>query len=132
MLEYRPNQHSFNNPSFFLSNRKFYQPALMTQLDKEIITSLSKFMDPLQIAYRHKCSTYYAITFSFHAALTHLDGKMSNYVKMQFVDYSSAFYKIILFILTIKLNSVSLDLQFPDKQTNMSQLHSPLVLCEVS
>ncbi len=47
-------------------------------------------LDPLQFAYRSNRSTDDAIAFTLHTALSHLEN-MNTYVRMLFVDYSSAF-----------------------------------------
>ncbi|XP_055724603.1 uncharacterized protein LOC129815157 [Salvelinus fontinalis] len=63
------------------------------RLVKDHITStLSDTLDPLQFAYRPNRSTDDAITL--HTALTHLD-KRNTYVRMLFIDYSSAFNTIV-------------------------------------
>ncbi len=51
-------------------------------------------LDPLQFAYRSKRSTDDAIAFTLHTALSHLENK-NTYVRMLFVDYSSAFNTIV-------------------------------------
>ncbi|KAK1801994.1 hypothetical protein P4O66_022225 [Electrophorus voltai] len=82
-----------------------YRPVALTsvvmkcfeELVRDFITSsLPASMDPLQFAYRHNRSTDDAIAHLLHTTLTHLDKGRGNYVKMLFVDYSSAFNTIIL------------------------------------
>ncbi|KAK1805735.1 hypothetical protein P4O66_001999 [Electrophorus voltai] len=73
-----------------------------------ITSSLPASMDPLQFAYRHNCSTDDAIAHLLHTTLTHLDEGRGNYVKMLFVDYSSAFNTIIPSLLTTKLEDLGL------------------------
>ncbi len=51
-------------------------------------------LDPLQFAYRSNRSTDDAIAFTLHTALSHLENK-NTYVRMLFVDYSSAFNTIV-------------------------------------
>ncbi|KAK3516299.1 hypothetical protein QTP70_009421 [Hemibagrus guttatus] len=68
-----------------------------------IISSLPDTLDPLQFAYCPNRSTDDAISHLLHTSLTHLDTRKGNYVKMLFVDYSSAFNTIILSTLTTKL-----------------------------
>lgn len=51
-------------------------------------------LDPLQFAYRPNRSTDDAIAVALHTALTHLD-KRNTYVRMLFIDYSSAFNTIV-------------------------------------
>lgn len=63
-------------------------------------------LDSLQFAYRPNCSTDDAFTHLLHKALDHLDKMRGNYVKMLFVDYSSAFSTIIPSKLTLKLENL--------------------------
>ncbi|KAK1795823.1 hypothetical protein P4O66_009846 [Electrophorus voltai] len=65
-------------------------------------------MDPLQFAYRHNRSTDDAIAHLLHTTLTHLDEGRGNYVKMLFVDYSSAFNTIIPSRIPTKLEDLGL------------------------
>ncbi len=51
-------------------------------------------LDPLQLAYRSNRSTDDAISFTLQTALSHLENK-NTYVRMLFVDYSSAFNPIV-------------------------------------
>ncbi len=55
-----------------------------------ICSVLPASLDPLQFAYRSNRSTDDAIAFTLHTALSHLENK-NTYVRMLFVDYSSAF-----------------------------------------
>ncbi|KAI2643798.1 hypothetical protein H4Q32_029977 [Labeo rohita] len=61
---------------------------------RNIKTSLPNTLDPLQFAYRPNRSTDDAISSTLHLALTHLENKDS-YVRMLFIDFSSAFNTII-------------------------------------
>ncbi|KAK1788979.1 hypothetical protein P4O66_015871 [Electrophorus voltai] len=88
-----------------------YHPVALTsvvmkcfeKLVRDFITSsLPASMDPLQFAYSHNRSTDDAIAHLLHTTLTHLDKGRGNYVKMLFVDYSSAFNTIIPSLLTTK------------------------------
>ncbi len=71
----------------------------------KIKTSLPNTLDPLQFAYRPNRSTDGAISSTLHLALTHLENKDS-YVRMLFIDFSSAFITIIPQQLINKLNSL--------------------------
>uniref|UniRef100_A0AAY4CU68 Anion exchange protein n=1 Tax=Denticeps clupeoides TaxID=299321 RepID=A0AAY4CU68_9TELE len=74
--------------------------------DEELGHRLSSFLDtlnPLQFAYCPNRSTDDTISHLLHTALTHLDTQKGNYVKMLFIDYSSAFNTIIPSTLTTKL-----------------------------
>ncbi|KAK1792027.1 hypothetical protein P4O66_001757 [Electrophorus voltai] len=94
-----------------------YRPVALTsvvmkcfeKLVRDFITSsLPASTDPLQFAYRHNRSTDDAIAHLLHTTLTHLDEGRGNYVKMLFVDYSSAFNTIIPSLLTTKLGDLGL------------------------
>ncbi|KAI2646120.1 hypothetical protein H4Q32_023831 [Labeo rohita] len=73
-----------------------------------MISSLPDTLDPLQFAYRPNRSTDDAISHLLHTSLAHLDTRKGNYVKMLFVDYSSAFTTIIPSTLTMKLEYLGL------------------------
>ena len=51
-------------------------------------------LDPLQFAYCPNRFTDDAISISLHIALSHMD-KRNTYVRMLFIDYSSAFNTIV-------------------------------------
>ncbi len=69
---------------------------------------LPSSLDPLQFAYRNNRSTDDAIAFTLHTALSHLD-KRNTYVRMLFVDYSSAFKTIVPSKLVVKLRALGLN-----------------------
>ena len=73
-----------------------------------ITSSLPVTLDPLQFAYRPNRSTDDAIAITMHTALSHLD-KRNTYVRMLFIDYSSAFNTIVPSRLIIKLETLGLD-----------------------
>ncbi len=73
-----------------------------------IKTRLPNTHDPLQLAYRPNRSTDDAISSTLHLALTHLENKDS-YVRMLFIDFSSAFNTIIPQQLINKLNLLGLN-----------------------
>ncbi len=75
---------------------------------QKIKTSLPNTLDPLQFAYRPNRSTDDAISTTLHLALTHLENKDS-YVRMLFIDFSSAFNTIIPQQLINKLNLLGLN-----------------------
>ncbi|KAK1792853.1 hypothetical protein P4O66_012763 [Electrophorus voltai] len=83
-----------------------------------ITSSLPASTDPLQFAYRHNRSTDDAIAHLLHTTLTHLDKGRGNYVKMLFVDYSSAFNTIIPSLLTTKLGDLGLHTSLCDWISN--------------
>ncbi len=74
----------------------------------KIKTSLPNTLDPLQFAYRPNHSTDDAISSTLHLALTHLENKDS-YVRMLFIEFSSAFNAIIPQQLINKLNLLGLN-----------------------
>ncbi|KAK6312807.1 hypothetical protein J4Q44_G00161540, partial [Coregonus suidteri] len=65
-------------------------------------------LDPLQFAYRPNRSTDDAISIALHTALSHLD-KRNTYVRMLFIDYSSAFKNIVPTKLITKLRTLGLN-----------------------
>ncbi len=67
-----------------------------------ICSVLPALLDALQSAYRSNRSTDDAIAFTLHTALSHLENK-NTYVRMLFVDYSSAFNTIVPATLVAKL-----------------------------
>ncbi|KAI5619000.1 gastrula zinc finger protein XlCGF28.1-like [Silurus asotus] len=75
---------------------------------RHIKTQLPPSLDPMQFAYRPNPSTDDAISTTLHLALTHLDNKDS-YVRMLFIDFSSAFNKIIPQHLIEKFNLLGLN-----------------------
>ncbi len=72
-----------------------------------ICSVLPASLDPLQFAYRSNRSTDDAIAFTLHTALSHLENK-NTYVRMLFVDYSSAFNTIVPATLVAKLQTLDL------------------------
>ncbi len=75
---------------------------------QKIKNSLPNTLDPLQFAYRPNRSMDDAISSTLHLALTHLENKDS-YVRMLFIDFSSAFNTIIPQQLINKLNLLGLN-----------------------
>ena len=73
-------------------------PIIMKCFERLVLShikaTLPPTLDPYQFAYRAKRSTEDAICSALHPALTHLDNKDS-YVRMLFIDFSSAFNTII-------------------------------------
>ncbi|KAI4879509.1 hypothetical protein NFI96_030060 [Prochilodus magdalenae] len=93
-----------------------YQPIALTQIDTKcfeklvmahIKATIDVTVDPHQYAYRGNRSTDDAISSVVHTALTHLEQKNS-YVRMLFVDFTSAFNTMIPQTLTDKLSSLGL------------------------
>ncbi|KAK1804857.1 hypothetical protein P4O66_019115, partial [Electrophorus voltai] len=75
---------------------------------RHIKTQLPPYLDPLQFAYRPNRSTDDAISTTLHLALTHLE-KKGTYVRMLFIDFSSAFNTIVPQHLIGKLNLLGLN-----------------------
>ncbi|KAI5090364.1 gastrula zinc finger protein XlCGF28.1-like [Silurus meridionalis] len=75
---------------------------------RHIKTQLPPALDPMQFAYRPNRSTDDAIFTTLYLALTHLDNKDS-YVRMLFIDFSSAFNTIIPQHLIEKLSLLGLN-----------------------
>ncbi len=73
-----------------------------------ICSVLPASLDPLQFAYRSNRSTDDAIAFTLHTALSHPENK-NTYVRMLFVDYSSAFNTIVPATLVAKLQTLGLN-----------------------
>ncbi len=89
-----------------------------------ICSVLPASLDPLQFAYRSNRSTDNAIAFTLHTALSHLENKNA-YVRMLFVDYSSAFNTIVPALEApdsrTKQISVQLDPGLSDRQKSGGQ-----------
>ncbi len=69
---------------------KYFERLVMQHIKSVLPPSL----DPFQFAYRSNRSTDDAIATALHPALTHLD-KTDTYVRLLFIDFSSAFNTII-------------------------------------
>ncbi len=95
-----------------------YRPVALTStvmkvferlLKKHICSSIPATLDPLQFAYRPNRSTDDAISQVLHSSLTHIDSKNGNYVRLLFIDYSSAFNTIVPTKLAVKLSDLGLN-----------------------
>lgn len=64
-------------------------------------------LDPLQFAYRSNKSVDKAVNMALHYTLQHLDSA-GNYVRILFVDFSSAFSAIVPPLLQDKLSQLSI------------------------
>ena len=77
-----------------------YRPVALTSVAKKCFerlvtnTIIPETLDPIQFAYRPNRSTDDAISIALHTALSHMD-KRNTYVRMLFIDYSSAFNTIV-------------------------------------
>ncbi len=81
-----------------------YRPVALTSIVMKVFERLVKnyicssipdTLDPLQFAYRPNRYTDDAISHILHSSLTHIDSKNGNYVRLLFIDYSSAFNTIL-------------------------------------
>uniref|UniRef100_A0A8C6LR59 Reverse transcriptase domain-containing protein n=1 Tax=Nothobranchius furzeri TaxID=105023 RepID=A0A8C6LR59_NOTFU len=93
-----------------------YRPVALTPvitkclerlISNNIQACLPTSFDPLQFAYRGNRTTEDAIALTLHTTLSHLETRGS-YVRMLFVDFSSAFNTIIPDILISKLLSLQI------------------------
>ncbi len=100
-----------------------YHPVALTStiikvferlLKKHICSSIPATLDPLQFAYRPNRSTDDAISQVLHSSLTHIDSKNGNYVRLLFIDYSSAFNTIVPTKLAVKLSDLGLNASLCD------------------
>jgi hypothetical protein len=73
-----------------------------------INTIIPDTMDLLQFAGCSNRSTDDAISIALHTVLSHLD-KRNTYVRILFIDYSSAFNTVVLFKLITKLRTLGLN-----------------------
>ncbi len=88
-----------SSPSCFNDYRPVaLTPILMKCFERLVMQHIKSVLppslDPFQFAYRSNRSTDDAITTALHPALTHLD-KTDTYVRLLFIDFSSAFNTII-------------------------------------
>ena len=83
---------------------KFFERLAMAQINTIILETL----DPFQFAYRTNRSTDDSISIALHTALSHLE-KRNTYVRMLFIDNSSAFNTIVPSKLITKLMTLGLN-----------------------
>ncbi len=100
-----------------------YRPVALTStvmkvferlLKKHICSSIPVTLDPLQFAYQPNRSTDDAISLVLHSSLTHIDSTNGNYVRLLFIDYSSAFNPIVPTNLAVKLSDRGLNTSLCD------------------
>ncbi len=100
-----------------------YRPVALTStvmkiferlLKKHICSSIPVTLDPLQFAYCPNRYTDDAISRVLHSSLTHIDSKNGNYVRLLFIDYSSAFNTIVPTKLAVKLSDLGLNTSLCD------------------
>ncbi len=102
-----------SSPSCFNDYRPVaLTPILMKCFERLVMQHIKSVLppslDPFQFAYRSNRLTDDAIATALHPALTHLD-KKDTYVRMLFIDFSSAFNTIIIQQLTHKLVQLGLN-----------------------
>ena len=87
-------------------------PTIMKCFERLVLahlkTCLPPTLDPLQFAYRQNRSTEDAISTALHSTLSHLDNN-NTYVRMLFIDFSSAFNTIIPSKLITKLSDLGIN-----------------------
>ncbi|KAK3522953.1 hypothetical protein QTP86_010318 [Hemibagrus guttatus] len=83
---------------------KCFERLVMRQIKDLLPLSL----DPMQFPHRPNCSTDNAISTTLHLSLTHLENK-DTYVRMLFIDFSSAFNTIIPQHLTKNLSLLGIN-----------------------
>ncbi len=85
-------------------------------LKNHICSSIPATLDPLQFAYHPNRSTDDAISQVLHSSLSHIDSKNGNYVRLLFIDYSSAFNTITIvpIKLAVKLSDLGLNTSLCD------------------
>ena len=86
-----------------VTSLNYYHPVALTSvvikcferlIMAHINTIIPATLDPIQFAYRPNRSTDNSISIAIHTALSHLE-KRNTYVRMLFIDYSSAFNTIV-------------------------------------
>ena len=82
----------------------FFERLVMAHIN----TIIPETLDPLQFAYRTNISTDDAISIALNTALSHLNIR-NTYVRMLFIDYSSAFNTIVPTKLINKLRTLGLN-----------------------
>ena len=83
---------------------KVFERLVLSHIKAAIVNQ----MDPLQFAYRHNRSVDDAVALALFHVLQHLD-KPNTYVRMLFVDFSSAFNTILPDRLIDKMQNLSID-----------------------
>ncbi len=95
-----------------------YRPVAFTSIVMKVFEKLVKnhlcssipvTLDPLQFAYRPNRSTDGVIYHVLHSSLTHININNGSYVRLLFIDYSSAFNTIVPIKLAFKLTDLSLN-----------------------
>lgn len=82
---------------------KCFKRVAPAHIQRNVLATL----DPMQYAYRSNGSTSNTIAATLHYSLSHLEDKDS-YIRMLFVDHSSAFNTVIPHKLTHKMATLGL------------------------
>ncbi|KAI3376992.1 hypothetical protein L3Q82_000027 [Scortum barcoo] len=86
-------------------------PVIMKCFERIVLKHIKDIipagLDQYQFAYRENRSTEDAVSIALHTALTHLQ-LPNTYIRMLFVDFSSAFNTVILDKLILKLHNLGL------------------------
>jgi hypothetical protein len=80
----------------------------MKCFEKLVMAHINTNPKPTQFAYRPNRSTDDAISIALHTVISHLD-KRNTYVRMLFIDYSSAFNTMLPTKLITKLRTLGLN-----------------------
>ncbi|KAI5609339.1 gastrula zinc finger protein XlCGF28.1-like [Silurus asotus] len=72
-----------------------------------LTAGLPPTLDPYQFAYRPNRSTEDAVSTALYSALTHLD-KSNTYIRMLFIDFSSAFNTVLPTVLITKFSELGI------------------------
>ncbi len=113
-----------------------YRPIALTStvmkvferlVKNHICSSIPATLDPLQFAYRPNRSTDDAISQVLHSSLSHIDSKNGNYVRLLFIDYSSAFNTIVPIKLAVKLSDLCLNTSLCDWIQDFLTCRPPVV-----
>ncbi len=86
--------------------KTFSRMFLRRLVKNHICSSNPVILDPLQFAYHSNRSTEFSISHVRHSSLTHIDSNNGNYVRLLFIDYSSAFNTIVRIKLAFKLTDL--------------------------
>ena len=108
---------------------RYSRPVLTSSIFERLVLHhikayLPPTLDPHHFAYRANRSTEDAIAIALHAAPSHVEHRES-YVRMLFIDYSSAFNTIIPAILVSKLSDLKLGPHFTSTLSTHSTAVTP-------
>ncbi len=96
------------NPLVWMTITSTVMKVFERLLKNHIFPFIPATLDPLQFAYRPNRSTDDAISQVLHSSLTHINSKNGNYVRLLFIDYSSAFNTIVPTKLAVKLSDLGI------------------------